>query len=91
MQSDLVNKRSDLVNRESDLVNRESDLVNRESDLVNCESDLVNCAFVVLIVLCFQLCILAQTAPHSYEYNIFNVSFQLGLGSFKHIVSFWGQ
>ena len=66
--SDLVNWESDLVNQESDLVNRRSDIINRESDLVNrrsdLESDLVNCAFVVLIVLCFQLCILAQTAPH---------------------------
>ena len=66
---DLVNRRSDLVNWESDLVNRHSDSVNWESDLVDRRSDLVNrnCTFVVLNVLCFQLCNLAQTAPYNKQ------------------------
>ena len=72
-ESDLVTRDSDLVNRELDLVNSRSDLVNRESDLVNREADLANCAFVVLIVLCFQLCILAQTAPHKQQPRMWNV------------------
>ena len=74
----LVNRESDLVNRESDLVNTRSDLVNRESNLVN-RVDLVNCAFVVPIVLRFQLCILAQTAPHTPSVVCLDMlSFQLG-------------